>query len=390
MSLLDIVLIILLLTYALSGYIQGFVVNLAATVGLLSGGLLAIALVPTLLDSMASQLTTSLIALAAVLVSAGVGQAVGTQIGSRVRGDRRRGALTQLDAVGGAALSMVAVLAASWALGYSISGTQIPLISSAVRGSSILSTVNEAMPSQASDVLRSFNRTLDSSLFPRYLEPFANEQITAVAPPDPTVLQNPEIRAAASSVVKITGLARCDRGIEGSGFYYAPGRVMTNAHVVAGVSQPTVQVAGREVQAQVVLFDPDLDVAVLSTPDVGVASLSFNRAGQAGQDAAVLGFPQNGPFDARAARIRSKIRLQSPDIYDRGETTRESFAVRSLVRSGNSGGPLISTDGDVLGVVFAASITDTSTGYVLTADQVQDSARAGQEAQSAVSTGGCA
>jgi S1-C subfamily serine protease len=191
-------------------------------------------------------------------------------------------------------------------------------------------------------------------------------------------------------VVKVIGVASCDRGVEGSGFVYAPGRIMTNAHVVAGVDEPYIDVNGRRTRANVVLFNPRLDVAVLATGDLGLEPLSFDTGGKAGDDAAILGYPQNGPFDARAARIRGELTLRSPDIYDRGEHMRKTYSVRGLVRSGNSGGPLVSNDGGVLGVIFAASVTDSSTGYALTASQVAGAADRGSSATSRVDTGACA
>ena len=214
--------------------------------------------------------------------------------------------------------------------------------------------------------------------------------ITAVEAPDQETLDQAGVREASDSVVKVLGQARCERGIEGSGFVYAPDRIMTNAHVVAGVSEPFVEIDGRRIRAEVVLFDPELDVAVLAVEALGVGPLEFDTRGESGQPAAILGYPENGPFDARAARIRSRIDLRSPDIYDRGEVSRQSFSVRGLVRSGNSGGPLVSADGDVLGVIFAASISDSSTGYALTAEQVAEDAEKGRSARRAVSTGECA
>ena len=246
------------------------------------------------------------------------------------------------------------------------------------------------MPPQATSALRSFNKVLDSNLFPRYIDPFDSEDITQVAPPDETTLAGRGVARARGSVVKILGEAKCDRGIEGSGFAYADGRIMTNAHVVAGVRTPSIVVDDRRVPTRVVLFDRKLDVAVLAVDDVELRPLAFDERAKAGQAAAILGFPENGPFDARAARIRNEIRLKSPDIYDRGEVVRETFAVRGLVRSGNSGGPLVSESGRVLGVIFAASVSDQSTGYALTAKQVADDARRGIAATQSVSTGECA
>lgn len=389
MNLLDVLVILILFAYAISGYVQGFVTNLVATIGLLVGGLLAISLIPKVMGERTPTVTSSLIALAAVIGAAAIGQAIGTYVGTDIRDGLVWKPLRWVDAVGGSALSMVAVLCAAWALGYAVSGTQIPVVASAARNSAILDRVNSVMPDGATDVLDAFNEVLDTNLFPRYLEPFENEDIVAVGPPDPGSLNTPGVRAAADSVVKILGSASCNRGIEGSGFVYAPDRVMTNAHVVAGVADPFIVVGQRRVRAEVVLFDPDLDVAVLATDGLGLEPLSFDGTGSAGDSVAILGYPENGPFDARAARIRTEQPLRSPDIYNRGQVVRQTYSVRGLVRSGNSGGPLVSEDGQVKGVIFAASITDKSTGYALTADQVADDAQRGLTNNTEVSTGGC-
>ena len=390
MNSLDLIILVILVAYAVSGFFQGFVVNLVATLGLLLGGLVALAVVPMLLSGDRPTLSSSLLALGLVIGAGAVGQAIGTLVGSGLRQGLTWRPLRSLDAVAGGALSIVAVLCAAWALGYSVSGTSIPYLSTASRDSTILEKVDGVMPARATSVLRSFNEVLDSNLFPRYIDPFDSEDITQVDPPDEQTLASAGVRRARDSVVKILGQARCDRGIEGSGFAYADGRIMTNAHVVAGVAAPSIVIGDREVPTRVVLFDRDLDIAVLAVDGLDLDPLRFDDAGEAGQAAAVLGYPQNGPFDARAARIRDEIRLRSPDIYDRGQVVRETFSVRGLVRSGNSGGPLVSESGDVLGVIFAASVSDKSTGYALTAKQVADDARKGARATAAVSTGDCA
>lgn len=390
MNSLDLIILVILVAYAVSGYFQGFVVNLVATLGLLAGGLIALAVVPKLLSGDKPTLSSSLLALGLVIGAGAVGQAIGTLVGSGLRRGLTWQPLRSLDAVGGSVLSIVAVLCAAWALGYSVSGTSIPYLSTASRDSTILEKVDGVMPSRATSVLRSFNEVLDSNLFPRYIDPFESEDITQVAPPDEATLAGAGVQRAKDSVVKILGQARCDRGIEGSGFAYADGLVMTNAHVVAGVATPSIVVDGRQVPTRVVLFDRELDIAVLAVDGVDLDPLDFDDGGEAGQPAAVLGYPENGPFDARAARIRSEIRLRSPDIYDRGQVVRDTFSVRGLVRSGNSGGPLVSESGDVLGVIFAASVSDKSTGYALTAEQVAADARRGATATAEVSTGGCA
>lgn len=390
MNSLDVILIVVLVLYAASGFVQGFLVNLAATLGLVAGGMVGVVVVPFLLPEEGPTLSSALLALALVVAAAGIGQVIGTSIGAAAREGVHRSPSQFFDAVGGSVLSIGAVLVISWAIGYAVSGTSVPYLGSAVRDSTILGRVNGVMPHEATRVLRAFNRTLDANVFPRYIDPFEDESIRTTAPPDPTALQAAGVRQAAGSVVKILGVANCDRGIEGSGFVYAPGRVMTNAHVVAGVSEPTVETDGQRLPAEVVVYNPNLDVAVLAVEGLEEDPLPFDLSGEAGQDAVVLGYPENGPFDARAARIRSQITMRSPDIYDQGQHLREAFAIRGLVRSGNSGGPLVSTDGSVLGVIFAASVTDSSTGYALTAEQVGAVAAAGRRTSSPVGTGGCA
>jgi S1-C subfamily serine protease len=164
---------------------------------------------------------------------------------------------------------------------------------------------------------------------------------------------------------------------------------MTNAHVVAGVGSPKVQVNGKSYDGTVVLFDPSVDIAVLYVPNLDIQPLVFDESGKADAPAVVLGYPENGPFNAEPARIRSEERLRGPDIYGDRTVTRRAFSIWASVRPGNSGGPLLSSKGTVYGVVFAASVEDNRTGYVLTAGQVAPDAAAGAKATQEVSTRTC-
>lgn len=390
MNVLDLLLLLLTVAYGISGYWQGFVTGAAATVGLLSGGTTAVLLVPSLLDGFEPSVSLSIAALVGVLLAASVGQALGSFAGARARERITWRPARSLDAAGGAALSVAAVLAVAWVLGYAVSGTRLPAISEQVRGSAVLSRIDAVMPDSADQVFGAFNQVIDTNLFPRYLEPFTDESIIDVDEPTQRVLRRDGVAQAGASVAKILGDAECGQRIEGSGFVYSDERVMTNAHVVAGVDAPSVELGGETYDAEVVLYDPALDVAVLAVDGLDATALEFDTAGQAGDPGAVLGFPENGPYDAQAARIRAEQTLRGADIYADGSVSREVFSIRSLVRSGNSGGPLVSSDGRVLGVVFAASLADEDTGYVLTAEQVADSAAAGIESDSAASTGDCA
>jgi S1-C subfamily serine protease len=389
MNFLDWCLVLIVVAYALSGYWQGFITGAFATIGLLLGGLFGIWLAPHLLGNADPSLWVSLAALFVVLVAASFGQALLQYAGTRMRDQITWQPVRALDAVGGALLSVVAVLIVTWMLGVAVSGSRIPGIGPMVRDSSVLTEVNKVMPTEAQGVLRQFDRVVGSSFFPRYLEPFAPERIVQVSPAPGNVVRDPEVQQAELSVFKIRGNNRCGDGIEGSGFLYSPHRLMTNAHVVAGVTDPKVRVGTRNLDATVVYYNSDIDIAVLDV-DLDGPVIHFDDSGAPKEAAVILGYPNDGPFDAQPARIRAEQRLRSPDIYGRGTVTREVFSLRGLVRPGNSGGPLVSRSGQVLGVIFAASVSDKQTGYALTADQVGQAASRGLSASQRVSSGNCA
>ncbi|GAA2139518.1 MarP family serine protease [Nocardioides koreensis] len=390
MNMLDWLLVVLVLAYALSGYWQGFITGAFATAGLLLGGLFGVWLAPVALGDATPSLLVSLGALFIVILSASLGQAMLQFAGAKIRDRITWQPIRALDAVGGAALSAAAVLLVAWALGVAISGTRIGGITPMVRSSTVLGEVDGVLPTSAGGVLQAFNNVVGTSFFPRYLEPFAPERIVEVGPGPQRLLKDPDVTAAATSVLKVRGTNDCGRGVEGSGFVYAPDRVMTNAHVVAGVDDPELIVGDSSVPAEVVYYNPDIDVAVLAADTGSAPALDFDQEGAAREGVAVLGYPEDGPYDVQPGRIRAEQRLRSPNIYGDGAVIRQVFSLRGLVRPGNSGGPIVSSAGDVVGVVFAASVTDQETGYALTAEQVSRSAELGRSSDGAVSTGDCA
>jgi S1-C subfamily serine protease len=387
---LDWLLVVLVLAYALSGYWQGFITGAFATTGLLLGGLFGVWLAPVALGDASPSLMVSLGALFIVILAASLGQAALQLAGARIRERITWQPVRAIDAAGGALLSALAVLLVAWALGVAVSGSRIGTVTPLVRESTVLGKVNDALPQSASNVLQAFNDVVGASFFPRYLEPFAPERIVEVGPGPKRLLTDPDVVRAEPSVLKIRGSNDCGRGIEGTGFVYAPDRLMTNAHVVAGVDDPEVEIDGSTEPADVVYYNPDLDIAVLSLDTDGIEGLPFDTSAEEKDGVAILGYPQDGPYDVQVGRIRSEDRLRSPNIYGDGSVIREVFAVRGLVRPGNSGGPIVDSDGDVVGVVFAASVTDDETGYALTAEQVEESAEDGENSSDAVSTGDCA
>jgi S1-C subfamily serine protease len=252
------------------------------------------------------------------------------------------------------------------------------------------------MPDAVYTWFSSFRRLIDENGFPQVFGSIGPERIVNVPPPDPRVANSRAVRLAREDIVKVTGVAAsCKRQLEGSGFLYAPERVMTNAHVVAGVREPVVTTAdGDTYDATVVVYDSKRDVAVLYVPGFGDSPLAFGPEASQGDQAVVIGYPENGPFRAVAARIRGVENARGPDIYQSTQVTREIYSVYSVVRPGNSGGPLVGAKlvgghPVVFGVVFAAAVDDAHTGYALTADEVAPDARAGQTATEPVSTRGC-
>ena len=390
MNWIDWVLVVLVLAYALSGYWQGFITGAFATGGLLLGGLVGVWLAPKALGDASPSVWVSLGALFIVIVAASLGQGILQYAGAKMRDRIPWQPVRLVDAVGGAALSAAAVLLVAWALGVAISGSRISGLSNAVRQSALLAKVDSVMPVGAGGILDRFNTVVGTSFFPRYLEPFAPERIVRVGPGPTRLRTDPDVVRAGRSVFKVHGTNSCGRGVEGSGFLYAPGYLMTNAHVVAGVDRPTVEVGDQNVSGKVVLYDPQEDVAVIELDSGTAAPLAFDTTAGPRDAVAILGYPQDGPFDSEPGRIRAEQRLRSPDIYGNGTVIRSVFSLRGLIRPGNSGGPIVDSAGDVVGVVFAASVTDRETGYALTADQVNELAAAGVGRTSRVSTGGCA
>ncbi|HEY9563057.1 MAG TPA: MarP family serine protease [Nocardioides sp.] len=387
---LDLIVILLVLAYAISGYWQGFVTGAFATAGLLLGGLFGIWLAPLVLEGIEPSVWVSLGALFIVILSATLGQALLQYGGAKVRDQITWQPARALDAIGGSLLSAVAVLVVAWALGVAVAGSKIGPITPMVRESVVLAKVDRVLPDRASEALNAFNNVVGTSFFPRYLEPFAPERIVEVEPPPPGIGRDPDVDQAARSVLKIHGANNCGRGVEGTGFVYGPERIMTNAHVVAGVNDPEVLVGDSKLGADVVYYNKDLDVAVLKVPGLERPRLAFDEGGKPGQGVAFLGYPQDGPYNVQPGRIRAEQRLRSPNIYGTGTVIREVFSLRGLIRPGNSGGPVVSSAGDVVGVIFAASVTDSDTGYALTAEAVKQAAAEGLARSEGVSTGDCA
>lgn len=391
-DLLDVILLVVSLLFAVSGYRQGFVVGVLSFVGFLGGGVLGAKVAPEIARSgPLDNLPEAVVGLGVVFLAASLGQLLATVVGAAVRNRLTFKPARQADAVAGAAVSVVSLLLVSWLVGTAVSSSPFPRVASQVKRSFVLATVDGLVPEQGKTFFASFRRLINDRGFPDVIGPFSSARTPEVPAPDPRLAASPVVQRARLQVLKITGEApACGRRIEGTGFVYAPERLMTNAHVVAGVRNPKVEVSrGTRLDAKVVLYDPSRDVAVLSVPGLKRTPLRFGGEARTGADAIVVGYPQDGPFTAVAARVAAIQNARGRDIYQSGTVTREIYALRATVLPGNSGGPLLAPDGTVYGVIFAAAADDPAVGYALTAAEVASDARRGQTATVPVSTRGC-
>ncbi len=398
MNVLDILLLVAAVWFAVVGYRQGFVVGILSVIGFLGGGLVAVYLLPVIWDALTDNAevstTAAVVAVVVVIVCASVGQALTTHLGNKLRRHITWSPARALDATGGALVNVVAMLLVAWLIGSALAGTTLPTLGKEVRNSKVLLGVSQALPDQAATWFADFSSVLAQNGFPQVFSPFSNEPITEVQPPDPKLAKSKVATTAKRSIVKVRGEARsCGKVLEGTGFVFADRRVMTNAHVVGGVDEPTVQIGdtNQTYDAKVVLYDWERDIAVLDVPTLKAPALKFtSEDASSGAGAIVAGFPEDGPYDVRPARVRGRIQAKGPDIYHRGTVRRDVYSLYATVRQGNSGGPLLTPDGKVYGVVFAKSLDDPDTGYALTVDEVREDIKRGRTANQEVDSQGCA
>ncbi|HEU4425087.1 MAG TPA: MarP family serine protease [Pilimelia sp.] len=391
MSGIDLVLLLLMLVFAVSGYRQGFVVGVLSFIGFCSGALVGLQIGPLIADQFADPGVRVVVSLIAIFGLAVLGQALAGWLGTRLRHAIRNRAGQVADDVGGAAVSLVAVLMVAWLVAVPLGVSSLPWLAKAVRNSAVLHAVDAVMPAQAKALSDQLRDTVDTRGFPNVFGGLQATEVRQVEPPDPALARSQAVVRGRQSVVKVLGTApSCSRRIEGSGFIYSPERVMTNAHVVAGTRSTTIDLNGDRYDARVVVYNPKLDLAVLYVPGLDAPVMPFaSREAATGADAVVLGFPLDGPYNAQSARVRDVGRITGPDIYEAGDVTREIYTIRALVRSGNSGGPLVTPNGQVLGVIFAAAADDPNTGFAVTADEASATAAAGRERTNQAGTGQC-
>ena len=398
LSWVDVVVVILALLAAASGWRHGVAVALLSFVGVLTGAVLGLRLAPLLAAQVESQQAKVLLGIGAVVLLVALGEATGVYLGRFIRDRIRREGTLKVDSALGACVQAVAVVVAAWLIALPLASTNLAGLTSGLRDSRVLAGVDGVMPDVARQLPAELRQILDDSGFPDVVSPFSRTPVAAVGPPDSELARSPVVSEVQGRVLKVRGRATsCRRALEGTGFVVAPQRVMTNAHVVAGTSSTAVEVTTasgrtRNLDATVIFYDPEVDVAVLDVPELEEEPLQFSPdPARVGDDTIILGYPLDGPYTITPGKVRERIRLRGPDIYEQGSVVRDVYTVRAVVRSGNSGGPMITPDGRVVGVVFGAALDDSETGFVLTAEQVAPALNAAVDGGAQeVDTGRCA
>ncbi|CAN5629814.1 MarP family serine protease [soil metagenome] len=385
-QILDILLIAMLIAYLVYGLRHGLSRSLFVIAGVVAGAVAAFFLAPLV----ASWVPFPFLRVAAtILVALGLlaaGHALGALIGRAVRSGIERSPLSGFDRfLGGLVTGIAAALIAS-VVASSVSQLGVPLLSRAIAGSTVLRTINLLTPDPVEAYLAQVRAyVIDQGL------PIISGALgtTPVIPQIDT--GSPELNVAAQSVVRITGNAlACGVSQAGTGFVIADDRIVTNAHVVAGVSEPVIEAPdGETLSGSVVYFDAQDDLAVIYVPGLTAGPIPLGDTLGAGSDSAIAGYPYGGPFASGAASVISVGTAAVDNIYGRPGSSREVYTLAADVRQGNSGGPLLSLDGEVVGVVFAKSGDTANVGYAMTMLELDPVAAQASGLSSAVSSGEC-
>jgi len=370
MPIVDIALIALLAVALAVGLSRGFLATVGFFAGLALGAVAAYWVLPFV-----GQWVTDLAWRGPAMIGAGIALLViGSGLGSAVGNFFRRGAdriklRVPERLLGGVVNVAAAALTISFVAG-SLTPVGVPVVSAALGSSTVVRTIDDLTPAPVRGALADLRGTIFAGGIPRLGELI---QIGPVPTTPSIALDDPALTQAAQSVARISGTAyACGITSSGSGFVVADGRVVTNAHVVAGVDTPLVELPGRPArEGRVVYFDPVDDIAVISVDQLDAASLSIAQTLAVGSPAVVQGYPGGGPFTSGSAQILSEGTVPVPDIYDDSSAPRDIYALAGIVRPGNSGGPLLTTSGQVAGIVFARSDTDDNVGYAMTPAELE-------------------
>lgn len=367
--LLDLALLLVILVNALRGWRSGLVAGVLGLMGMLLGVLAALWAIPLLMEQFGVLPNAgpwrSLGLLVAVVVAAELGRGALGGMGRWVV--RPRAVVGTLDGLlGFVAAALVTTLLAG-VLGAAVKPVVPIPWARTMNESWVLGKIERVLPGQSQRWASRLTDALDDTGLPDAFSGLVPEPFLPAEVPEASDANTAAVQKAAASIVKVEAEA-CSRGLSGTGWVVAPQRIVTNAHVIAGASAVAVQVAGAgdALEARVVAFDPDLDLAILDVSGLSAPALERDEDLAKNEAAVVAGFPLGGAYRAEAARNRGEINALGEDIYGSKGVNREVYALHATARPGNSGGPLLTTEGRVAGTIFARSKVDANTAYALT------------------------
>ena len=355
MTAIDWIIIAFLALMALWGYAQGLIVSALSLAGFAGGAFLGSRLAPLLLEEGSASPYAPLFSLVAALMVGGLAAILFEALGEGIRRRMAFRAADVLDGIGGALLVATLGLGLVWIAGaVALQTPGARELRRDIQRSAILSTLNNVLP-PSGPILNALSR---ADPFPRIRGPAAD-----VPAPNRRILRDGDVRRAGAAVVRILGHA-CGLAVQGSGWVARPGVVVTNAHVVAGEDDTTVEAdGGGSLDATAIHFDPRNDIAVLSVPGLDAPALELRSGARVGAPVAILGYPENGPYRSVAGRLGATRTVLSRDAYGNGPVQRRITSLRGRVRSGNSGGPVVDSGGRVVATVFAATTSGSRGGF---------------------------
>ena len=364
--LLDVLLVVVLLVYLVEGWRSGFIRSLSAIVGLIAGAVAAFFLIPVIGAVVPDPFWRTFLVVSVAVALIILGSMGGAAIGRVLRGRVERTALRPLDRVGGALANLVVGALITALLAGSVASLGVPVLSSAVSNSWVLQAINAATPEPVTAALARLRSAVLAQGLPVISGGFSGITTSPGAPKVDTGTS--ALEAAAASVVRINGTAyACGQNQSGSGFVIAKDRIVTNAHVVAGVQQPIVQAPnGQTLDGRIVYFDAQNDLAVIAVSGLSASTLRLGGPLAVGDDAVVDGYPFGGPFTTGGAQVLARSIENVENIYGTARTSRELYTLAADIEPGNSGGPLLAQNGSIAGIVFAKSSTDADLGYAMT------------------------
>ena len=390
MLIVDVVLIAVLLVALIAGIQRGLLASLGVLIGIVLGGVAAFWLVPIVNDLWPWQSTRVVAVIVLILVLLVGGAAALGAVGAALRrGVDRSSPLRVIDRVLGGVLAVAAAALSISLIALSVIPTGAPVISSALGSSQVVRAIDSLTPRPVAETLARVRSAVMDDGLPRLGE-LLDLDVQPTAPP--VALDDPELSEAAASVARVSGVAyACGTSATGSGFVLAADRIVTNAHVVAGVTAPIVELPGLPArEGRIVYFDPIDDLAVIAVDDLGAAPIPVVAPLTPGTAAVVQGYPFGGPFTTVNAEVISSGSVLVPDIYGASNALRDIYALAAQVQPGNSGGPLLTAGGDVAGVVFARAEADADRGYAMTSAELEPVLAGAPGWTQAVSSGDCA